>query len=162
MLEDCIKGMRDRCMKKFSITLLVLIVLAFGIYFVIGLFNAKPPSPIITVEEKKIEVAQGSYCWDGLYNSICVDTLSPPMLIDHHEIKPVIISPESELKIEFNKEPNKNTLGVNRWLNDNEVKNISLSNNVLIAPKEKGVYVYDVHARWEKGDSSYAFVIEVR
>lgn len=149
-------------MKKFSITLLVLIVLAFGIYFVIGLFNAKPPSPIITVEEKKIEVAQGSYCWDGLYNSICVDTLSPPMLIDHHEIKPVIISPKSELKIEFKKEPNKNTLGVNRWLNDNEVKNISLSNNVLIAPKEKGVYVYDVHARWEKGDSSYAFVIEVR
>ncbi|MCM3390642.1 hypothetical protein LG296_20140 (plasmid) [Ureibacillus chungkukjangi] len=150
-------------MKKFLITLLVLIVLAFGIYFVVGLFNAKPPSPMITVEGKKIEVAQGSYCWDGLFNySICADSISPPMLIEHQEIKPVIVSPESELKIEFKKEPNENTLGANIWPNDNEVKNVSLRNNVLVAPKEKGVYVYDVYARWEEGDSSYTFVIEVR
>lgn len=65
-------------MKKLLITLIVLIVLAFGIFFVVGLFNPKPPSPIITVEEKKIEVAQGSYCWDDLFNSICADMISPP------------------------------------------------------------------------------------
>ncbi|MEH7346483.1 hypothetical protein V7122_21795 [Bacillus sp. JJ1532] len=149
-------------MKKALITLVVLVVLGVGIYFVIGLFNNNPPSPTITFNEKKLEVARGSYCWDGLFNSICADTISPPRLIEHHEIKPVIVLPESELKIEFEKEPNVNTLGVNRWLNDNEVEDVSLNNNVLIAPKEKGVYIYDVHARWEKGSSSYAFVIEVR
>ena len=149
-------------MKKLLITLLILIMLAFGIYFVVGLFDPKPPSPIITVGEKKIEVARGTYCWDGLFNSICVDTISPPMLIEHHEIEPVIVSPEAELKIEFEKEPNENTIGVNRWINHNGAKNVSLSNNILIAPKENGVYVYDVYARWENGDSSYAFVIEVR
>ncbi|OLS33375.1 hypothetical protein [Bacillus sp. MRMR6] len=146
-------------MKKALITL---VVLGVGIYFVIGLFNSSPPKTNITVDEKKLEVARGSYCWDGLFNSICADTISPPMLIEHHEIKPVIVLPESKLKIEFEKEPNANTLGVNRWLNDNEVEGVSLSNNVLIAPKEKGVYIYDVHASWEKGSSSYAFVIEVR
>lgn len=149
-------------MKKAVMTLIVLVVLGVGIYFVIGLFNNNPPEPTITVDEKKLEVARGSYCWDGLFNSICADTISPPMLIEHHEIKPVIVSPESELKIEFEKEPNANTLGVNRWLNDNEVEGISLSNNVLIVPKEQGVYIYDVHASWKKGSSSYAFVIEVR
>ncbi|MFS0687990.1 hypothetical protein AB1K89_01910 [Sporosarcina sp. 179-K 8C2 HS] len=107
-------------------------------------------------------MARGSYCWDGLFQSSCAGTISPPMLIEHHEIKPVIVSPESDVKIEFEKEPNANTLGVNRWFNDIEVEGVSLRNNVLIVPKEKGVYIYDVHARWKKGSSSYAFVIEVR
>ncbi|MGN7387911.1 hypothetical protein [Sporosarcina sp. SAFN-015] len=149
-------------MKKAIITLIILVILSIGIYFVIGLFNNNPPELTITVDEKKLEVARGSYCWDGLFNSVCADTISPPMLIEHHKIKPVIVSSESELKIEFKKEPNANTLGVNRWFNDNEVEGVSLSNNVLLAPKEKGVYIYDVHARWKKGSSSYAFVIEVR
>ncbi|MEG0578069.1 MAG: hypothetical protein RR500_09465 [Bacilli bacterium] len=77
-------------------------------------------------------------------------------------MKPVIVSPESELKIKFNKEPNENTMGATKWLINNELESVSLNDGVLIVPKEKGVYVYDVHARWEKGSSSYAFVIEVR
>lgn len=145
-------------MKKALITLVVLVVLGVGIYFFIGLFNNNPPSPTITYNEKKLEVARGSYCWTGS----CADTISPPRLIEHNEIKPVIVLPESELKIEFEKEPNANTLGVNRWLNENDLEDVSLKNNVLIVPKEKGVYIYDVHASWEKGSSSYAFVIEVR
>lgn len=147
-------------MKKFLITFLV--VLVIGLYLVIGLLNSNPPSPIITVDDKKLEVARGSYCWDGLFHASCVDTISPPMLIKHHEIIPVIVSPESDLKIKFKKEPEENTLGVTRWLSNNEVEEVSIKNNVLVVPKEKGVYIYDVHARWEKGDSSYAFVIEVQ
>ncbi|MED4947118.1 hypothetical protein P9760_20130, partial [Parageobacillus thermoglucosidasius] len=65
-------------MKKFLITLLVLIALGIGGNFVTGLFSAKPPLPTITVGEKKVEVAQGSYCWNGLLNSVCADTSSPP------------------------------------------------------------------------------------
>ena len=149
-------------MKKAVITLIVLVVLGIGIYFIIGLFTNNPPKPTITVDEKKLEVARGSYCWDGLFNSICEDTISPPMLIEFHKIKPVIVSPESELKIEFEQEPNANTLGVNRWFTENKVEGVPLRNNVLMAPKEKGVYIYDVHARWKKGSSSYAIVIEVR
>jgi len=149
-------------MKKSLITLIVLVLLGVGIYFIIGLINTNPPVPTITVEDKKVEVAQGTYCWNGLINSRCVDMISPPGIIEHQELKPVVVSPESELKIEYEIEPNSNTLGVNRWLNDSEVEDVSLNNNVLIAPKEKGVYIYDVNARWEKGSSSYVFVIEVR
>lgn len=149
-------------MKKSLITLIVLVLLGVGIYFVIGLFNINPPEPTITVEGKKVEVVQGSYCWDGLFNSICADTSSPPELVKNQGLKPVAVSPESEIKIEFKKEPNENTLGVSNWISDNEIEEVSLSNNVLIAQKDKGVYVYDVHARWEKGSSGYAFVIEVQ
>ena len=107
-------------------------------------------------------MVQGSYCWDGLLNSICADTSSPPELVKNQRLKPVVVSPESEIKIEFKIEPNENTLGVNNWISDNEVEEVSLCNNVLIAPKEKGVFVYDVHASWEKGSSSYSFIIEVQ
>ncbi|WP_233204981.1 hypothetical protein [Geobacillus sp. WSUCF-018B] len=103
-------------MKKFLIPLLVLIVLGIGGYFVIGLFSAKPPLPTITVGEKKVEVTQGSYCWNGLLNSVCADTSSPPELIKNQELKPVVVPPNSQLKIEFKDEPKENTLVVNRWL----------------------------------------------
>lgn len=149
-------------MKKFFITLLILVGLGFGIYFVVGLFTHTPPSPTITVDEKELDVARGSYCWEGLFNATCADTIPPPELIQHHKIEPVIVSSESELKIEFEKEPNENTVGVTRWLSNNEVEGVSLNNNVLIVPKEKGIYIYDVHASWDKGSSSYAFIIEVK
>jgi hypothetical protein len=149
-------------MKKVFITLLTLIALGIGIYFVTGILHSKPPTPTIRVDEKKLEVARGSYCWDGLFNSTCADTISPPMLVEHHKIKPLIVSPESKLIIEFNKEPIENTMGVTRWLSTDKVEAAPLNDQVLTVPKEKGVYIYDVHARWDKGSSSYAFVIEVQ
>jgi len=88
-------------MKKYSVTLFVLITLSIGGYFVIGLLNITPPSPTITVEDKNVEAAQGSYCWNGLINAGCVDMASPPEIIKDHVFKPVVASPESELNIEF-------------------------------------------------------------
>lgn len=149
-------------MKKLLITLLVLVVLAFGVYIVIGEFSAKPPAPTITVGDNKVTAAQGSYCWDGFFNSICADTSSPPEMIKNQKLKPVIVSPGSELKIEFKSEPKENTMEVNIWLSNEEIENVPLSENVILLPKENGVYIYDVSAKWEKGSSSYAFVIEVQ
>jgi hypothetical protein len=149
-------------MKKFLITLIVLIVLAVGVYFVIGLFSVKPPLPTITVEDKKVEVAQGSYCWDGLLNSVCADTSSPPEIIKNQDLKPVVVSPQSKMKIEFKNESQENTLNVNQWLTNDKTENVPINDNVILLPKEKGIYVYDVSASWDKGSSSYAFVIEVR
>lgn len=40
--------------------------------------------------------------------------IAPPGIIAHQKLKPVVVSPESELKKEFEREPNPNTLGVNR------------------------------------------------
>ncbi|MEK5442195.1 hypothetical protein [Fredinandcohnia sp. FSL W7-1320] len=148
-------------MKKSLITIIVLILLAVGIYFVIGLFSVKPPSPTITVGDKKVGVVQGSYCWDGLINSVCADASSPPEIIKNQDIKPIVVSPQSKLKIGFKNKPQEDTLNVNQWLTNEKTENVSINDNVIPLPKEKGIYVYDVSARWEKGSSSYVFVIEV-
>lgn len=149
-------------MKKHLMTSLVFIVLAIGIYFVIEILNSNPPKPIVTVEESEVEVLQGSYCWKGLIKAQCVDMISPPEMIKHHELKPVVVSPQAKLKIEFNHEPIENSLGVDRWISNEEIENVPLSDGVLLVPKEKGIYTYSAYAYWEKGSSSYAFVIEVK
>ncbi|MDW0118638.1 hypothetical protein QTL97_17065 [Sporosarcina thermotolerans] len=146
-------------MKKVLISLLAVVVLVTGIYFV---FNHTPPKPTITIENNTVEVAQGSYCWGGLIKGQCVDMISPPELIKHHELKPVAVSPGAELKIKFNRKPQENTLVASIWFSNDEVENVPLNDDVILVPKEKGVYIYSVSARWEKGSSSYVFVIEVK
>ncbi|MCH1627114.1 hypothetical protein [Fredinandcohnia quinoae] len=149
-------------MKKSIITLIALIVLAVGIYFVIGLFYVKPPTPILTVEDKKVEGIQGSYCWDGLLYSVCADTSSPPEMIKNQDLKPIVVSSQSNLKIEYKNKPQENAVKVNQWLTNGNTKDVPINDNAIQLPKEKGVFVYDVSARWEKGSSSYAFVVEVK
>ncbi|MFS0688828.1 hypothetical protein AB1K89_06260 [Sporosarcina sp. 179-K 8C2 HS] len=146
-------------MKKILISLLAVVVVVAGVYFV---FNLKPPKPNITIENNTVEVAQGSYCWGGLINKQCVDMISPPDIINHHELKPVAVSPGAKLNIEFKRRPLENTLDASIWFSNDEVENVPLNDNVLLVPKEKGVYIYSVSARWEKGSSSYVFVIEVK
>ena len=53
-------------------------------------------------------------------------------------------------------------MGANKWITNEETENVKLYDHVLTAPKEKGVYVYDIYASWEKGSSSDVFVIEVQ
>ena len=146
-------------MKKMLISLLAVVVLVGGIYFV---FNLKPPTPIITIENKTVEVAQSSYCWEGLIHGQCVDMISPPDMIKHHELKPVVVSPGAELKIEFKRKPLENTLNASIWFSNDKIENAPLNDNVLLVPNEKGVYIYHVSAHWEKGSSGYVFVIEVK
>ena len=146
-------------MKKVLISLLAVVVLVGGIYFS---SNSKPPKPVITIENKTVEVAQGSYCWNGLINAKCVDMISPPDIIKHHELKPVVVSPGTELKIEFKRKPLENTLNASIWFSNDEIENTPLNDNVLLEQKEKGVYIYSVSAYWEKGSSSYVFAIEVK
>ena len=149
-------------MKKFIFTLIAIVGVAVGIYFVIGLLNSNPPKPIITVGGKKVEVAKGSYCWKGLINAKCVDTVSPHEIINSENLKPVVASAQSQLKIEYKNEPIENTLGVNRLINNEESESVPINNNVILLPKEKGKYVYNVFASWDNGSSNYVFVVEVR
>ncbi|MFD0048839.1 hypothetical protein ACFVHQ_05820 [Actinomycetes bacterium NPDC127524] len=96
------------------------------------------------------------------YLTVCADTSSPPQIIKYHDIKPIVASRQSKLKIEFKNKPKEDTLHVTQWLTNEKTENVSINDNVILLPKEKGIYVYDVSAKWKKGNSSYAFVIEVK
>lgn len=156
-MEGCIKNM-----KRYVFILIAIVVLAVGSYFFMELLNSNPPKPILTVEREKVEVAQGSYCWKGLINAMCVDTVSPHEIINVKNLKPIVVSAQSELKIKYKKEPIENTLGVNRWISNKESESIPINDNVIQLPKEKGKHVYNVFARWDNGSLNYIFVVEVR
>lgn len=134
---------------------------ALGAYFAFDPFHTKPPLPNVTIEEMKVEVIQGSYCWEGVFKKECVDTFSPPELVKHQHVKAFVTSSESEIKIQFKNEPLENSLGVNVWRDSGIVERVLINEHSFTAPKSKGVYIYEVFARWDKGNSSYVFMIEV-
>ncbi|WP_027409838.1 hypothetical protein [Anoxybacteroides tepidamans] len=146
-------------MKKWLFAILLLSVFGFG-YWIIK--ESKPPAPRITVGATNIPTAQGTYCWTGLFNGMCVDMSSPIDIIRHERLQPVVVSPGAELRIGFRREPIKGTLGVRQWMREDEAEDVNLVGNMFKAPETKGIYIYDVYASWEKGDASHVFVIQVK
>lgn len=149
-------------MSKFLKIFLIIVVLAISFFLFFRPINFGPPSPSISAGDIFVPTAQGSYCWDGLFNSRCVDMISPIGIIEHQELEPTIIQPNSRLLIQFKNKPKKGSLGANLWNSEEQAENVKLTGNAIVAPSEKGIYVYDIHAVWEKGTSSYVFVIEVK
>lgn len=86
---------------------------------------------------------------------------SPPELVKN---KPAVaVKPGAKITISYEKEPASGSIGVTQWKDVNNPTAANFQGNVLTVPKEKGVYIYDVFARWDnKGDASHAFVIEVK
>ncbi|GLC86935.1 hypothetical protein [Lysinibacillus piscis] len=144
-------------MKKFVLTLLGL-----GVFLVIILvLNMEPPMPTVSVDSKKMEVVQGSYCWNKLVNATCVDKISPPELLAHHQIVPTVVSPQSAIKVEFQKQPIEEIV-VEEWSNSNANKVVSVEGNIFLASQEKGSYIYMISGRWHKGSASYIVNIDVK
>ena len=94
--------------------------------------------------------------------SICVDTAAPPGMISFENHKMVSASPGTEVTIDFDKKPLKDSIHLSRWLNEEESLQVPLKGNKFVLPEEKGTYIYGVSANWNKGDAVYAFVIEVK
>lgn len=117
--------------------------------------QVEPPKPIVRVSDKNIPVLQSTYCWI----SKCADYATPNLLVKDE--KPMIVPPESKLTIDFAYKPKERTLSIGQWEGEKSIKQ-EITNNTIILPKEKGIYVYSFHAQWTEGDSSYAFVVEIR
>lgn len=146
-------------MKKGVVIILFLIFL-IGIYFINS--HSDPPVPNVTTNNKIVPTAPASYCWNGLLRAECVDTISPPEIIKHHDLKPIVVSAEAKIKVEFKTEPLKDTLRASIWIQDKPSESAVINHHFLTAPKEKGVYIFNLFASWGKGDANYVFVIEVQ
>lgn len=145
-------------MKKFWLSLLMLATFCFGLYLVVGMLtNTEPSLPTITAGDKKASVSHGSYCWGSFVFSSCADS----GLVSEIANNPLSVSPKTELKVKFKSEPEENSLSVYRWVKD-ESEVVTLENDILIAPSEKGLHVYSISGSWKKGTASYVFAIEVR
>lgn len=72
--------------------------------FVFEPFRSEPLTPTITAGNTEIATTQGSYCWNGLLSTKCVDKVYTSPLEMAKEHKPTVVSPNEEIKIDFEKE----------------------------------------------------------
>jgi len=130
--------------------------------FIFEPFRSEPPTPKITTGKTVIPTTQGSFCWDGPLFTRCVDKIysSPLEMAKVH--KPMKVSPNQEIRIKFKREPLAGTLKVEEWRDKKNIKNIKVEDAKILAPKEKGVYIYHVMANWKDGSGNHAFSIEVK
>ena len=119
-------------------------------------FRTEPPSPAVMVSNTKVSTTQGSYCWSGILSTKCVEQILPK------KHAPTPVSPGEEVTIDFRTSPIAQSLKVEQWIDEDHVHPIKMKDNALVAPTEKGVYVYYVTANWNKGDGHYAFSIVVQ
>ena len=145
--------------RKISVLIFIgLIVIAILIF---EPFRSEPPTPSVTIGDVDIPTTQGSFCWKGLISGQCVDKIYASPLEMAAEHKPTVVSSNEEVTIKFKKAP-LGKLVVTQWVGENNTKSITVKNDKIKVPKEKGIYVYSVIANWEKGSGSYAFSIEVK
>lgn len=150
------------CLKKMIALLAIALVSSVAFVFAgKGLSAGKPSRPSIKVDGKSVAVFQGSYCWKGPFGGQCVDMAPPPDIIEFHGAAPAKVSPGAVLSIKFKKKPVAGSVRANLWPDDKQPKNVNLDNDRLIAPKEPGMYVYDIQASWDEGSASFVIGIEV-
>jgi hypothetical protein len=126
----------------------------------------KPPNVLMKVGNETYETKLGTYCWNNGNNGICVDTAGPIELLK--DTAPIKVKPGERIKFEMNYKPQPSNFSVIQ-MNGSESIEISIKDNQITAPNEKGIYYYSYGVWWmdedsenvSNGDAFYAFVIEV-
>lgn len=143
-------------------------LVAFGI-FMFGIVyigsNEKPPTAILKVGDKKIVTTRESYCWESYSSSKCErEDRSTLELVKLKE--PVIVEPNAEIKIEFNRILNpimdRTSVFQLAKTKDGKGRSIKLNKHKFSAPKESGIYYYSLSAEWTQGRGQYVFSIKVK
>jgi len=122
-----------------------------------------PPSMTgwLHVDGKKYEMEAGGFQWQrkkGLITeTVQTDHASPNQVAEN--LPALQLEPNTMMQIEIEENPK---IIVYLWNKDGREKEVLLNNNEMVAPTSKGRYIYEVFARWSKGEVSYTFVLEVK
>lgn len=136
---------------------LILIVSAIGFFAFVTLSTPdKPPMPEVTYQGKSIKVLQGTYGWKTFTKGVQSDSLIPPEMMKN--IEPTDVLPRSNLKVTFDYKPD--DVAIMLWTEAGP-QEYSIDHNTVITPGDKGIYVFEIRAKWNQGESSYAFRIKV-
>ncbi|MBN8192098.1 hypothetical protein JI667_08055 [Bacillus sp. NTK074B] len=128
--------------------------------FIIQPFRTAPPTPKVTTGGVSIPTTEGSYCWDGLFSSQCVDKAYSSEAAMAGEKKRTVVSPGEKIIVKFQKKPEK--INAERWIGNEQGESVKVQNHMIVVPKEKGIFVYHLVAHWKQGDGSYSFLVEVK
>ncbi|HBQ77669.1 MULTISPECIES: hypothetical protein [Exiguobacterium] len=144
---------------KRGLTLAVLLILVVCI-IVFEPFRGAPPKPEVKANGKDVPTVQGSYCWDSLLRSQCVDKIYRNGLDMTKEQKPVNVSAGAPVRIELTGDLE--SVKLSQWNDQKEDATVTLKNDQFNAPTEPGVYAYELNSRWKQGDGQFGFSLKVQ
>ncbi|MQR86877.1 hypothetical protein GFV16_13235 [Bacillus megaterium] len=150
--------MRD---KKYLL-LILLVVLLFSNGCSTNI-RKEPPQLIATVNKERIDATRGTYQWktkNFMSNTTTVaDAASPSQIAQN--IKPQAVKVNSTVNVEFN-DQSQPKLHAYLWDKEERTKKLSLDQNQVILPSERGKYVIEISSQWPNGDASYTLVVNVQ
>jgi len=123
----------------------------------------------VTIFDKQYKMNDGGYEWErkkGLSGQVVQSDHASPFDMASN-IEPIYVSPEEKINITIDGQPNISVYFVNSMGREKEVEVKSWE---IIAPSEKGQYIYEVVAewsngpdpdKWTRGKVSYVFVVYV-
>lgn len=121
-----------------------------------------PPSMkgVVSVNGTEYELAKGGYRWErkkGLTTEVVTtDAASPNQIAEN--LDPIEAEPDQTMTIEVEDDPE---LSVFLWNEVEPEEEIVLNGNEFTGPASAGRYIYEVLAKWPKGEVSYTFVVAV-
>lgn len=126
--------------------------------------DEEPPAILLEVAGKRYTTFRGAYCWSKMDKSTCVDHAGP--LETLADKKPIKVPANTQIMFSIQSDNLPNTVNLYELKHDQQTA-VTMQDEGLITPKEKGIYYYSYEVEWGKssshayGDVSYAFVIEV-
>ncbi|MGI1806668.1 hypothetical protein ACRPK8_13155 [Exiguobacterium sp. TDN 0502] len=143
---------------KRGLALAVLLILVVCI-IVFEPFRGAPPNPEVKAQGKDVPTVQGSYCWDSLLRSQCVDKTYRDGLDLIKGQKPVVIAAGKSVSVELFGNPKQ----VKLIQSDNQKKEsiVTLKDDRFKAPTKPGIYAYELNSCWKKGDGQFGFALKV-
>ena len=143
-------------MKKLLLYALAASIILFII--VVAPFRSSPPAPTVKAGHTTVQTTEGSYCWNGLTSSECVDTAYTSIEDMAKEHTPTTVAPSETISVHFKDAPN---VTVSETI-DGKSSDVPLTNNQFNATKTPGTYIYSVSADWERGRGFYVFSVRIK
>ena len=87
------------------VLVLCILFIGTGTVFAIRDINKEPPSLKVVSEEFIIPAVQVSYCWTNFGQTVCIDYEDAQVLMDYHQIQPIVVAQAANLELLFDETP---------------------------------------------------------
>lgn len=153
---------------SFRILLVSLLVLLTGCGSVTGIFSKRPPEagptesirppqPELSVGSERVPFALGSYCWREGATGICADSIAPPDLLKFRQIPVMAVGPGAQMTVHFPALPKEMSAAVHGGGGP-----LAVDGSKVTLPTAAGTHIIILFARWDRGDGSYVFHVDVK
>lgn len=139
-------------MKKLILILIVLIIVAAGVY----IYESQIPDATVTYDGIKVEALKCPLGWDSFGRSFRASYPTPDILVK--DINSTLVKPQSLIDFSFSRRPQK--VEVRLW--NVKPESYNYDHGRIIMPKEKGTYVFEILGQWKRGQVIYVFKVEVQ